>query len=127
MTTPATLATNRNNDWFLDDAGNIAVATGIVAIALDCKAAMETRSDSPDPAVTGGECVLDTTLGLPMFGTVWQSWKPAQFIAAARKVLRGVTGVTGVDTFNVTRGGGVMRYTAEIQTTYGPATVTNGV
>lgn len=117
MTTPTTLATNRNNDLYLDEAGNIAIASGLDAIVLDCKAAMETRL---------GECVLDTTLGIPMFETVWLTWQPAQFQAAARRALQAVTGVVSVNAVNITRAAGVMRYVAQISTIYGPAAVTNG-
>lgn len=117
MTTPTTLATGRSNDLYLDDAGNIAFASGLDAITLDCKAAMETRL---------GECALDTALGIPMFETVWLNWQPAQFQAAARKALQTVTDVVSVSIVSITRAGGVMRYTANISTIYGPATVTNG-
>lgn len=117
MTTPTTLATDRNNDLYLDEAGNIAIASGLDAVTLDCKAAMETRL---------GECVLDTTLGIPMFETVFLSYQPAQFQAAARKALVSVTGVTGVNAVNITRSGGVMRYVAEISTIFGVTAISNG-
>lgn len=108
------IATNANNDIYLDATGNLAMVSGINAVQQDCEHAMKTQV---------GECILQTTYGVPTMETVWLEWKPKQFEAAARALLLTVPDVIQVTSFTITRSGNVANYTADIESTYGPLAI----
>jgi hypothetical protein len=64
------------------------------------------------------EMQYDMTGGMPMAATAFDTYDPIAFEAAARKVLRGVAGVTGVAAFAVTQSNGALQYGAELNTIY---------
>lgn len=103
------IATNANNDIYLDANGNLAMVTGLDAVVQDCEHVMKAQL---------GEMPLALDEGVPTLTTIWASWKPAQFEAYARAMLLSVPGVVAVTAFTLTRAAGVASYVAEIQTIY---------
>ena len=103
------IATNANNDIYLDATGNLAMVSGVAAVQQDCEHAMKAQL---------GEMALFLTSGMPTLETVWANWRPLQFEAAARRTLLAVPGVVAVKAFSITRSAGVATYTATIQTEY---------
>jgi len=109
MTT--TFAVNERNDLYLDGAGNIAIVSGIQAVLQNCEHIMKTVL---------AECVLDITIGIPDFQTVWYSRRNlAQYEFAARKALAQVEGVVNVLQFNSDIVDDVLVYQATILTIFG--------
>lgn len=106
-----TFAVDSNNDLFLNNSGNIAIATGVQAVKQNCDHAMQTILN---------ECVFDLPRGIPDFETVWNG-RPnlAQYNLAAVLALQAVEGVTQVPEFSSDKTGDVLRYSAKIQTIYG--------
>lgn len=109
-----TLASDANNDLVLDSAGNVRIATGIEAVAFNCKTAMQAQR---------GEMMFAVDKGMPMMATAWDRYNPVQFEAAARTVLKEVPEVLGVDSFTVARTDERLVYTATIRTTYGETVI----
>lgn len=104
-------AVNANNDLYLGTDGNLAVVTGITAVMQECQQAAQTRL---------GEMVLNIDLGVPYFEYVFNGVPNyAQFQAALRTAFLSVDNVTDVKTLNIVQDGDNLRYTAEIQTTFG--------
>lgn len=110
------VAINANGDLFLDGNGNVAMVSGIDAVAQNCLTAMRAQQ---------GEMQYDLTSGMPMAATAFNTLNPVAFAAAGRKVLAGVDGVTQVTSFVVTQNGTALDYTATIQTIYGPTTISS--
>lgn len=108
------LATNSNNDIFMGPDYNLALVRDLAATVQDCQNAMEAQL---------GEMPLAADRGVPTMATVWSNYKPAQFEAAARAILLTVPNVTGIKSFTITQVGDQARYSVEIQSTFGPATV----
>lgn len=98
------------NDIYRARDGNLAVATGLDAVAALCKNAMQAQR---------GEMVLAADQGMPTFDTAWNVYNPVQFEAAARVTLQAVTDVLSVENFSLVRQGEVLSYTATIRTIYG--------
>ncbi|OWK36889.1 hypothetical protein [Fimbriiglobus ruber] len=112
-----TFGTNLSGDIYLGADGNLAVLSGIQAIAGACVTACRTQL---------GECVLQTGVGLPNFQTVWVGVPDyALWQSYLQNTLLAVEGVTAVQSVNLTALDNVLRFTAEIQTIYG-STVVNG-
>lgn len=106
-----TFATNENNDLFLDDSGNLALAFDRDAVLENCAHAMQTIL---------GECVLDLPRGLPNFEAVWNGQPNlAQYNLAARLALSEVAGVLAVLSFESAQVGDTLQYRAQIQTIFG--------
>jgi len=63
--------TDDGNDLFVDSSGNIAVATGSFALALNAACAIRTFS---------GECFYNTTLGIPYFSTILGKNPPVEYL-----------------------------------------------
>lgn len=112
------LATNVNNDIFMGPDKNLALVTGIAACVQDTKNAMEAQL---------GEMPLAQTRGVPTMATIWDKYKPAQFEAAARAIILTVPNVVGINSFNMVQFGDQARYTTEIKTVFGSATVSGVV
>lgn len=105
-----TIASNQDNDVFLDRLGNIAIATGATAVAMNCRTAIQAQL---------GEMLFAADKGMPTFETAWNNYNPLQFEAAARVILLGVPDVVAVEAFTVNRAGETLGYTATIRTIYG--------
>ena len=86
------IARNAQGDIYLDASGNLAMVTDEAAVSQNCIEAMKVRL---------GECVLNTLRGLPYFQAIWNNWRPAQFIAAARAQLLTVPNVIAVTAFTL--------------------------
>lgn len=110
----SSLAGDENNDLYIGSDGQLAFVTGLDAVLQDCECAMRAQR---------GEMVLALGDGVPTEETIWDQWKPVQFEAAARATLLGVPNVTGIKSFTLSREDGVASYVAEIESTFGPTTV----
>lgn len=108
------LAMTRNNDVLIGRDGNLAFVSGLDAVVQNCRSIMQTNL---------GECALDTTRGVPLFGAVFDRLNPQQFEAAGRAALAAIAGVVSVKSFTVGRRGAVTTYAATIQTLFGDGEV----
>ena len=113
-----TLASNADNDLVLDPQGRLLILEGQAAVAANCRSAIQAQR---------GEMVLAVDRGMPTFGTAWNGYRPGQFEAAARVILRDVPGVLSVDAFTVGREGDRLVYAATIRTVYGEAALNGGL
>lgn len=111
-----TLATDANNDLILDRVGRVLMLSGADAVAANCRTAIQAQR---------GEMMFAYDKGMPAFATAFNRYRPVQFEAAARTIIRAVPGVLSVVSFTVERRGEILGYTAVIQTIYG-GTIVNG-
>jgi len=108
-----TFAVNSNNDLYLDNNGNIAIATGVDAVSFDCQFAAKTQL---------GEMVLFTNQGIPNFQVVWVgSPNIAQFEAALRIAILNVPGVVDILNLSISFNDNILSYEITILTIYGEA------
>lgn len=112
-----TLGVNALNDLYLDRTGNLAVAADLEAVRQGCEQAMKAQR---------GEMYFAKDEGIPTLQVVWDRYNPVQFEAAAREALLAVPNVTKVLSINAAINGSTLVYTAEIQSLYGPTSVSNG-
>lgn len=109
------IATDENNDIYLDEFGNLAVVTGLDAVAQVCRNTVLTAY---------GELIYDVDVGIPYFETVFTDPPNIElFQNAVVEALQNVEGVTRVKGFEYAVNGGILSYTAEIQTIYGDMTI----
>lgn len=108
MTT--TFLASVDNDFTLNDRGELSLVTGVEAIGSDARSAIQAQR---------GEMVLALTEGMPTMETAWIGWRPMMFEAAARDVLTSVPGVLSVPELTVQRVGGALVYHATIRTDLG--------
>jgi hypothetical protein len=109
-----TLASDANNDLILDRIGRVLMLNGADAVAANCRSAVQAQR---------GEMMFAADKGMPTFATAWNRYRPVQFEAAARAIIRAVPGVVSVVSFTARRQGEILGYTAVIQTIYGEAVV----
>jgi hypothetical protein len=109
-----TLATDERNDLVLDRIGRVMMLSGADAVAANCRTAIQAQR---------GEMQFAADKGMPTFATAWNRYRPVQFEAAARTIIRAVPGVLSVESFTVQRRGEILGYTAVIRTIYGGAVV----
>jgi hypothetical protein len=103
------------DDIYLDNNNNISMSTDLQAVLEECAQAAQTLL---------GECVLDTSIGIPYEQVVWVGVPNVpQFTAALRAAFLNVAGVTDVISIIVGQTGDVLTYTAIIQTIYGTGTI----
>lgn len=93
---------------------NLALVRDLAAVVQDTKNAVEAQL---------GEMPLALDRGVPTMATIWDTFKPAQFEAAARAIILTVPGVTGIKSFAITQVGDEARYETEILSIYGPAAI----
>ena len=106
-----TFAVNSANDIYLDSMGNIAVVYDLTAVLQACQEVAKTLL---------GECVLNTTLGVPYFQTVWNGVPNIpQFTAGLRTAILGVPGVIEIVSLITSQDGDKLKYTAVIRTSFG--------
>jgi hypothetical protein len=111
------LSVNTNNDLYLGTDGNIATVNRLQAVLQACAHAAKTLL---------GECILNTTIGVPYFETVWNGSPNIQhFIAALRVQLQNIANVLDVISLNASIQNNQVAYTAVILTSYGQG-VMNG-
>jgi len=114
-----TLALNSNNDLALNSANSLTMLTGIQAVAAACNTAALTQL---------GECVLITGQGLPNFQAIWVGVPDfAIWQSYLENTLLNVPGVATVQSITLTQNKGVLSYVAEINTIYGPTTVSGAM
>ena len=112
-----TLAVDSTNDIFIGGNGSLSVVSGLEATLQAAQQAAQTQL---------GEMIYAVDQGLPNFTAVWNGAPNlSQFEAYLRRTLLAVDGVTGVPNLTTSAGGGVLSYTATIETIYGPG-VLNG-
>ena len=104
------IATNDQNDIYLDKDSNLAMVRNLFAVEQDAEHAMKALL---------GEMVLATQNGMPYFETAWDNLDITQFTGYAYKTILSVPDVTDILTFEVLQEGDVLKYQAGIVTTYG--------
>lgn len=110
-----TLATDGNNDIFMDSGGNIGIVRNIQA----CKEAAQQAAQSQL-----GEMQYFVDRGIPNFQVLWNGHPSvAQFEAALRRELLRVTDVVEVSALVSRLNGDRVQYVAAIVTTFGPAEI----
>lgn len=113
-----TFAVNQNNDMYLDQNGNIAMISGQDAVMQACQQAAQTLL---------GEMVLLTSDGIPYFQVVFNGVPNLQQLnASLRTAFLGVTGVTQVQSLDISQTGAngqSLSYTAVIATIYGSSQI----
>lgn len=112
------------NDMYLTQQGDISMSTDLQAVLEECAQAARTLL---------GECIYDTTIGIPYQQVVWVGVPNiSQFTAALRAAFLNVVGVTEVisiiaeQTNNLSisqQSASMLSFTAIIQTIYGTGTV----
>jgi len=114
-----TFATSASdNDLYIGADGNLAIATGQLAVEDACKTISQMRL---------GEAVLQTSLGMPMFQAIFTGVPmPAVYENALRTTLAGVEGVDKVTVVNPTLANNTFSYTVEIESVYGQTFLLNG-
>ena len=113
-----TLAVNSNNDLYLDNSGNIAIAYDLDAVTQGCEQVTRTKL---------GEIPYDTLLGMPFFEAVWVGVPNIRrYEAALSTAILSVPDVLALDDLTVTQEGEVLSYTAVITTEYGEGEITSG-
>jgi hypothetical protein len=105
-----------DRDLIIGADGLLSTVADLEAVAQNCITAMSAQL---------GEMVLAADEGVPTVETVWDKYHPARFEMAARRTLLAVDGVRDVLSFQQSRSGDTLSYTAEILTAYGRTTVTN--
>jgi hypothetical protein len=110
-----TLGVNSSDDIYLDSSGNLVVVSGLDAVLQTCEQVAKTLL---------GECVLNTTLGVPYFETVWNgSPNVQQFTAGLRTAILSVPDVVEIVSLITSQNGDVLSYTAVIRTVYGSGAI----
>lgn len=105
------IATDENNDIYLDEFGNIATVSDLDAVAQVCRNTI---------LVNLGELQYNTAEGIPYFQTVFNDPPNIElFQNAVIEALQKVEGVSAVKSFEYSTDQGVLHYTAVIQTIYG--------
>lgn len=103
------------NDLYLDSSGNIALLSGLPAVVCACKTASQTQL---------GECVLETSVGLPNFQALWTGAPNVPLWESyLRNTLNNVSGVQQVKNIAIQQNKSVLSYQATIQTQYGNAEI----
>lgn len=113
------LAVNGENDIYLDDLGNLAIAFDLDAALQGCQQAAQAQR---------GEMQYHVDRGVPNLRTLWSGAPSvAQFRAAVRRELQLCTDVIDVPRLDATLAGEAAVYTADIRTVFGTGVVTNGL
>ena len=106
-----TIATNSNNDIYLDASGNLAIFSGQLAVEQACATASKLQL---------AEAIYQTNLGIPNFESVWNGTPNlAIFESYLRQTLMNVEGVVAVTSLNVSVSKNVLSYQAQIESVYG--------
>jgi hypothetical protein len=104
-----TFGGNDNNDLYIGADGNLVMLSEVDACADCCSTAVKAQRN---------EMIYDMDNGMPTRQTAWDDFNPAQFEAAARAIILGITGVTDIQSFVITVTANELSYTAEILTIY---------
>ena len=105
------LAVNENRDIYASTNGRLVILSGLPAVLQACEHAAYAQL---------GEMVLNTDQGIPDFNVIWNGQPNlAQFEASLRTAWLRVPDVTQVLSFAAENAGGVVSYSATIETVYG--------
>jgi len=107
----SSIAINDKNDIYIGNDGNLVMSFGFDAILENCKTASQAQL---------GEMYFSFNSGMPNFQVTWNG-EPnlQQFEAALYNTLISVSGVLGVTAISVVNTGGILSYTALIETDFG--------
>lgn len=115
MTTDTlSISVNSDHDIFLDAAGNLAIASDLVACQQDCETAVLAQRS---------EMIYAMDEGVPTQAAVWDLYRPAQFEAAARSTILATSGVLRITQFSMARDGDAFSYNATIETQWGKGNI----
>src|SRR5579872_2417176 len=106
------IATNDQNDLYLDQSGNIAIVFGIDAVQQACENAVKAILN---------EMIYASDSGVPYFETVWRlagDANLAQYEAVLRETILSVSGVNGIQSMNISISNNHLSYSATINTIY---------
>lgn len=110
-----TIATNADNDIYIDSAGSLAIVSGLDAVMQVCEHACLAQL---------GEMIYAADKGMPTMATLWSgNPKPVQYEAAIRSTLLSVEGVTRVLSLRYDIVGEKYTYSATIETIYGVGSI----
>lgn len=120
MSISRTIATNDNNDIYLDSFGNIAMATDMQSILQTCENVSKTRL---------GEMMFATDQGIPYFETIFNGSPHLEaFSSALRSAILQVVGVDDIISMNFNQiSNNSISYTIVIRTYLGQGTIQNVV
>jgi hypothetical protein len=106
------------NDIYIGSNGNLVILQGQQAVQAACQSASLLQL---------GEAVLATTTGVPYFQTVFNGTPNiAAYQSYLRKAILNVQGVIGITSLTVNVGGGVLNYTAVINSVFGQLEIASG-
>ena len=109
-----TLATDENNDMFLDKKG-FAFLEDIDAVSNVVERRLKTQR---------GELKYATSRGIPWFESIFAGQRNAKaWEAAMKETIKDVDGVISIDTFDYAIENNVVTYQTKFKTIYGGATV----
>lgn len=113
-----TFGTNEQNDIYIGSDGNLAVLTGINAVAGACETATKAQL---------GEMIYATTQGMPALQVILGVGVPNYPIyeTALRNTILGVQDVSGIEGIQLQPTGNELDYTVTINTIYGPVQLGN--
>lgn len=110
-----TFETGVNNDLVIGVDGNVSIVSELAAVAECCEGVMQARLN---------EMVFQFDEGLPFEQAIWVGAPNLQqFEAVSRARLSAVLNVTQINEFSARMDGDTLRYTAEIQTTFGRTSI----
>ena len=110
-----TIATNSDNDVYLDALGNLALVSDIDALALVIKQRIQTVL---------GECQLATNVGVDYFGSVFNS--PPDVFLFRKQIVNNVEAINGVNSvvnFEMRIEDSTLKYEMNVSTVYGETTI----
>jgi len=113
-----TFAINENNDLYIGPGGGLAMLSGAPAVGQNCVTAVQAQL---------GEMIYAKNQGMPSRATMWDNYRPQQFLAAVRKIILGVNGVNTVTSLTGSKTDSTFAYSATIETIYGSAIVNGNV
>jgi hypothetical protein len=103
-----------NNDLYIDNTGNLAMASGLDGLIDTCKCILEAQLR---------EMIYAYDQGMPTLDTVFRQLNLAQYIAVGRSRLMTVDGVVSVQLFVASVANNQMNYTAKILSIYSSSLV----
>lgn len=116
---PTILATNDDNDLFLDENGVIVLYHELAATMQACEHAVKAQF---------GEMVLAIDQGIPYLTTVWGGVQNYQlFEADVRAAILAVDGVSEILAFALNQSGDQLNFSATIKTIYGTSNISESI
>jgi hypothetical protein len=108
-------AVDENDDLYLDDAGNIAIVTGLEAVLQNCAHAVKAQL---------GEMVLQTDQGMPDFQVIWNgNPNVSQFEASLREIILAQPNVISISELTTVINNNILSYTITIVTDFGEGAI----